>query len=103
MDLFLLHVLPVFQFFLLNKIKRILHRSQIAAHMRNCAYGTLALSAPCNGNNVSSAHDAEYHLALALRCVEAFIQEECNVEDDHAALKALAEMQAQADVQSPEP
>ena len=71
--------------------------------MRYCTYGTLALSAPCNDNNVSSAHDAGYHLALALRCVEAFIQEECNVEDDHAALKALAEMQAQADVQRPEP
>ena len=92
-----------FEFFLLIEIKRILHRSQIADRMSNHTYATIAPTAPCNGENESSVHDFEYHLALALRCVEAFIQEECNVEDDHAALKALAEMQAQADVQSPEP
>ena len=50
-----------------------------------------------------SAHDAEYHLALALRCVEAFILEEFDIEDDYAALEAIAEMQAQADLPGPEP
>ena len=75
--------------------------------MRYCTYGTLAPSAPCNGNNASSAHDAEYHLALALRCVQAFILEESDTEDDYAALQAafeaIAEMQAQVDLQRPEP
>ena len=61
---------------------------------------TLAPEGPCNSNYASSAHDAGYHLALALRCVEAFIAEEFDIEDDHAALGALAEMQAQADLQA---
>ena len=99
-----MHVFLFFSsFFLLNEIKRILHGSQIAGCMSHRTHDTLAPEAPRICFSAASVHDAEYHLALALRCVEAFIQEECNVEDDHAALKALAEMQAQADVQSPEP
>ena len=75
--------------------------------MNHRTYATLAPAAPCNGENASSVHDFEYHLALALRCVQAFILEEYDTEDDHAALQAaleaIAEMQAQADLPGPEP
>ena len=94
----------VFKFFLPKKIKRILHRSQIADRMSHRTYATaLAPEGPCYSDNASSAHDAGYHLALALRCVEAFIAEEFDMEGDNAALGALAEMQAQADLPGPEP
>ena len=75
--------------------------------MSHRTHDTLAPEAPFISNCASSVHDAEYHLALALLCVDPFIQEECNVEDDYAALEALVEMQAQADLQAdlqrPEP
>ena len=77
--------------------------------MSHRTYATaLAPAGAFYSDNASSAHDAGYHLALALRCVEAFIAEEFDIEDDHAALGALAaEMQAQADLQAdlpgPEP
>ena len=76
--------------------------------MSHRTYATaLAPEGPCYSDNASSAHDAGYHLALALRCVQAFILEESDTEDDHAALQAaleaIAEMQAQADLPGPEP
>lgn len=102
---FFARVRSFLSFFLLNKIKRILHRSQIADRMSHRTYATaLAPEGPCYSDNASSAHDAGYHLALALRGVEAFIAEEFDIEDDDAALEALAaEMQAQADLPDPEP
>ena len=69
--------------------------------MSHRTYATaLAPDGAFYSDNASSAHDAGYHLALALRCVEAFIAAEFDIEDDHAALGALAEMQAQADLQA---
>ena len=46
----------------------------------------------------SSANNAGYDLALALPHVEMYIMAEVDIEDDHAALAAFAEMQAQADL-----
>ena len=76
--------------------------------MSHRTYATaLAPDGAFYSDNASSAHDAGYHLALALRCVQAFILEESDTEDDYAALQAafeaIAEMQAQVDLQRPEP
>ena len=73
--------------------------------MNHCTYATaLAPEGPCYSDYASSAHDFGDHLALALRGVEAFIADEFNIEDDDAALEALAaEMQAQADLLDPKP
>ena len=48
--------------------------------------------------HTSSAHNAGYDLALAVAGVETYILEEPDMENDHAALAAFAEMQAQADL-----
>ena len=73
--------------------------------MNHRTYATLTLNATPHAteHNAHPVHDAEYHLALALRCVEVFILEEFDIKDDYAALKAIAEMQAQADLPGPEP
>lgn len=120
MSFFFLHVLHAL--FLLDMIKRI----AITPYMKNSrTYAALTPNAALDAaehDGAYPAQNAEYHLALALRCVEAFIREaddnednEDN-EDDMSALEALAQgiagiaeiadiadMQAPADLPGPEP
>ena len=94
-----------FQFFLLNEVKRILQSRSSHFLMNHRTYATLTPNATPHAteHGAHPVYDAEYHLALALRCVETFILEEFDIEDNYAALEAIAEMQAQADLPGAEP